>query len=114
MHSLRAFWNLLLPWPDAAFTLYILTAIGILIFAIACWRRPAPLEHRFAIMLLATVLVAPHLTVYDLVILTPGAAFDRRLAADSLRFAHRVASLFCMHLAVCGAALRAGRTCNSR
>jgi hypothetical protein len=71
MHSLRAFWNLLLPWPDAALTLYILTAIGILIFAIACWRRPAPLEHRFAIMLLATVLVAPHLTVYDLVILAP-------------------------------------------
>src|SRR5208283_4917894 len=39
--------------------------------AIACWRKPAPLHHRFAILLLATVLVAPHLTVYDLVILAP-------------------------------------------
>ena len=71
MHSLRAFWNLLLPWPDAALGLYILTAITAVVFVIACWRRPVALEHRFAMMLLATVLVAPHLTVYDLVILAP-------------------------------------------
>jgi hypothetical protein len=71
MHSLRAFWNLLLPWQAAAFILYILTALATTLLAIACWRKPTPLEHRFAIMLLATVLVAPHLTVYDLVILAP-------------------------------------------
>ncbi len=71
MHSLRAFWNLLLPWPSAAFALYVLTAAATLALAIACWRKPAPLHHRFAILLLATVLVAPHLTVYDLVILAP-------------------------------------------
>ncbi len=71
MHSLRAFWNLLLPWPSAAFALYILTALATTLLAITCWRKPAPLHHRFAIILLATVLVAPHLTVYDLVILSP-------------------------------------------
>ena len=71
MHSLRAFWNLLLPWPVAAFVLYILTALATTLLAIACWRKAAPLAHRFSIMLLATVLVAPHLTVYDLVILAP-------------------------------------------
>jgi len=71
MHSLRAFWDLLLPWPDVALALYIPTAIAAVVLAIVCWRRPIPLEHRFAIMLLATVLVAPHLTVYDLVILVP-------------------------------------------
>ncbi|MGA9527389.1 MAG: glycosyltransferase family 87 protein [Terriglobales bacterium] len=72
MHSLRAFWNLLLPWPGAAFALYVLTATAAIAFAIATWRGPAKLEVRFAIMLLATALVAPHLTVYDLVILAPG------------------------------------------
>jgi len=71
MHSLRAFWNLLLPWPSLAFGLYILTASSIVGLAIAIWQAPAPLHRRFAVMLLATVLIAPHLTVYDLVILAP-------------------------------------------
>ncbi len=71
MHSLRAFWNLLLPWQGAAFILYILTALATTLLATVCWRKLAPLPHRFAVMLLATVLVAPHLTVYDLVILAP-------------------------------------------
>lgn len=71
MHSLRAFWNLLLPWPTAAFVLYVITALAMLLVAIAFWRCPSALEHRYAILLLATVLVAPHLTVYDLIILAP-------------------------------------------
>ena len=70
MHSLRAFWNLLLPWPGAAFVLYVVTALVAIALAIVCSQRLL-LERRFAVMLLATVLVAPHLTVYDLVILTP-------------------------------------------
>jgi len=71
MHSLRAFWDLLLPWPTVALALYIPTAVAAVVLAIVCWRRSIPLEHRFAVMLLATILVAPHLTVYDLVILAP-------------------------------------------
>jgi hypothetical protein len=71
MHSFRAFWNLLLPWSSVAFGLYILSAAVVVGLAIANWSEPAPLHRRFAVMLLATVLVAPHLTVYDLVILAP-------------------------------------------
>ena len=71
MHSLRAFWKLLLPWPGVAFLLYLVTALGAVALAIICWQRPVELERRYAVMLLATVLVAPHLTVYDLVILAP-------------------------------------------
>ena len=71
MHSLRAFWSLLLPWPDAAFGLYLLTAAAALAMAVQCWRHEASLELRFSALLLATVLVCPHLTVYDLVILAP-------------------------------------------
>ena len=71
MHSLRAFWKLLLPWPGVAFVLYVITALGAVGLAIRCWMEPAALERRYAVMLLATVLVAPHLTVYDLVILAP-------------------------------------------
>jgi hypothetical protein len=71
-HSLRSFWSLLLPWPRIAFALYVVTAIGVLVFAVRCWRNEASLSIRFSALLFATVLVSPHLTVYDVVILAPG------------------------------------------
>jgi hypothetical protein len=52
--------------------LYALSAALLLGITIFLWRRPSTrLSVRFAALLLATVLVAPHLTVYDLVILAP-------------------------------------------
>jgi alpha-1,2-mannosyltransferase len=70
-HSLRSFWSLLLPWPRLTFALYGVSAVAILVLAIRCWRSKATLEIRYAALLLATVLVSPHLTVYDLIILAP-------------------------------------------
>jgi alpha-1,2-mannosyltransferase len=70
-HSLRSFWSLLLPWPEAAFVLYVVCALCALALAVRCWRTRASLEIRYSALLLATVLVSPHLTVYDLVILAP-------------------------------------------
>jgi hypothetical protein len=71
MHSLRAFWFLLLPWPRLAFPFYVVTAVVVLGVAVQCWRSNAALEIRHSALLFATVLVAPHLTAYDLVILAP-------------------------------------------
>ena len=70
-HSLRTFWSMLLPWPNLAFGLYILTALLTLALAARCWQSSVSLPLRYSALLLATVLVAPHLTVYDLVILAP-------------------------------------------
>jgi alpha-1,2-mannosyltransferase len=72
-YSLRTFWNMLVPWPDLAFGLYVLSGVVLLGLTIACWKRgqSVPLALRYSALLLATVLVAPHLTVYDLVILAP-------------------------------------------
>ncbi len=70
-HSLRTFWNMLLPWPSASFVLYLISALLVFALAIASWRSRLPLSLRFSALLLATVLLAPHLTVYDLVILAP-------------------------------------------
>jgi hypothetical protein len=70
-HSLRTFWSMLVPWTSVAEFLYVTTAIVILGLATLLWRRSAPLSLRFSALLLATVLIAPHLTVYDLVILAP-------------------------------------------
>jgi alpha-1,2-mannosyltransferase len=72
-HSLRSFWSMLVPWPDLALALYVLSAAAVLGLTIACWKRvpTVPLSLRYSALLLASVLVAPHLTVYDLVILAP-------------------------------------------
>ena len=71
MHSFRAFWSLLIPWTSPAFALYALTAATILALSVRCWRSTATLGLRYSGLMLATVLVAPHLTVYDLLILAP-------------------------------------------
>lgn len=72
-HSLRTFWSMLVPWDSLALALYVLSAAVVLGLTIACWKRSSfvPLPLRYAVLLLASVLVTPHLTVYDLVILAP-------------------------------------------
>lgn len=75
MHSLWSFWSLLLPWSKAAFVLYIMSAVVILIVAIRAWQSNLPLGVRYSVLLFATTLVSPHLTVYDLVILAPAFLF---------------------------------------
>ena len=77
-HSLRTFWSMLapvfLPWRSGvSLVLYVVSAAVVLGLTIACWKRsPAvPLPLRYSALLFATVLVSPHLTVYDLVILAP-------------------------------------------
>jgi alpha-1,2-mannosyltransferase len=71
MHSLRAFWRLLLPFPKIAMALWIASTVAVLIIVLVCWKRGASLRLRFSALLVATVLVSPHFTVYDLTILAP-------------------------------------------
>jgi hypothetical protein len=71
-HCLRTFWTMLVPWPAAALTLYIGSGIVVSVFVVVCWRSRLSLSVRFSALLFASVLLAPHLTVYDLVILAPG------------------------------------------
>jgi alpha-1,2-mannosyltransferase len=70
-HSLRTFWSMIIPWPQLSLGLYALSAIVVITLAVLIWKRAPSLALRFSSLLLATVLVAPHLTVYDLVILAP-------------------------------------------
>jgi alpha-1,2-mannosyltransferase len=72
-HSLRTFWSMLVPWPEISLGLYFLSAAIVLGLSAACWKySPSlPLPVRYSALLFASVLVSPHLTVYDLVILAP-------------------------------------------
>jgi hypothetical protein len=71
MHSLRSFWALLIPWPQAALVLYILCSLVVIQWAASIWKSPATLALRFSALTLAAVLVNPHLFVYDLLVLAP-------------------------------------------
>jgi hypothetical protein len=70
-HCLRTFWSMLVPWSGAALGLYVVSAIVVLAGTIAIWKHQESLSLEYSALLLATVLVSPHLTVYDLVILAP-------------------------------------------
>jgi hypothetical protein len=70
-HCLRTFCSMLVPWSGAALGLYVVSAIVVLAGTIAIWKCQESLSPKYSALLLATVLVSPHLTVYDLVILAP-------------------------------------------
>ena len=70
-YSLRTFWTMLIPWPCASLALYLASALLVSALTVACWRGRLSLPVRYSALLFATVLLAPHLTVYDLVILAP-------------------------------------------
>jgi hypothetical protein len=71
LFSLRGFWSLLLPHSRWEFVLYLVSSAIVLTWAIKIWRRPLPWNVRFSGLLITTVLIAPHLLVYDLIILAP-------------------------------------------
>ena len=72
-HCLRTFWAMMVPWSRVSFGLYVVSAALVLGLTVALWKRrqSEPLPLRYSALLIATVLVAPHLTVYDLAILVP-------------------------------------------
>lgn len=74
-YSLRIFWTLLGISPRISLFLYFISAAAILFFTITVWRGSLPLKVRFAALLFSTVLVSPHLIVYDTVILAPAFLF---------------------------------------
>jgi hypothetical protein len=71
MQSLRSFFSVLLPWPEWALGLYLLTAAVFVAIAAISWKTIAPLELRFAILLFCLLLVNPHVNAYDLVLTAP-------------------------------------------
>lgn len=94
-HSLRTFWNMIVP-GEFGFVLYLVSAVIVLALAVACWRRRSrPFALRYAALLFTTVLIAPHLTVYDLVILAPAFLLlsDWLLASPAGLFENWIGSL---------------------
>ena len=71
MHSLHSFWEILIPWRPGVSSLYVLSSFVVMGVTAAIWRSAAPLALRFSALLLAAVLVNPHIYIYDLLALVP-------------------------------------------
>jgi hypothetical protein len=67
LHSIRAVTNLLPPW--LGLTLWFAASAVITGYTVRLWRGSQPLAIRFGALVLATVLVCPHLTIYDATLL---------------------------------------------
>ena len=71
MHSLRSFWEILIPWPPAVWLLYLLSSFAAIGITVPIWKSSCPLPLRFSALILAAVLLNPHLYIYDLLALAP-------------------------------------------
>jgi len=70
VHSLRGFFQLLLPSHPAVTVCYLAALAVALYLAARCWFTAAPAGLRVAQLVVLTVLSSPHLLTYDLVLLT--------------------------------------------
>ena len=70
IHSVRGFFQLLIPSPRVVSLCFLVVLVALLVLAVRSWTRPAPLAVRWGQMVLLTVLGSPHLITYDLVLLT--------------------------------------------
>lgn len=71
MHSLESFWEILIPWRPGVWALYLLTSFVAVGVAAAIWKSSTNLSLRFSALMLAAVLVNPHIYIYDLLALAP-------------------------------------------
>ncbi|HYB90532.1 MAG TPA: hypothetical protein VEC38_05765, partial [Candidatus Binataceae bacterium] len=93
-HSLRSFWMLFVA-GRLGFGLWILSSVAVLAILAGYWSREPRADLRCAALIVAAVLIDPHLYVYDAVILAPAliVAIDsarglgKTIAADGIRVA---------------------------
>ncbi|MGH9410361.1 MAG: glycosyltransferase family 87 protein [Vicinamibacterales bacterium] len=71
MHSWRAFWLLLSGEGRLSTSLYLASSVVTGAVAVVIWRRTNSASIRMSALMLGAVLCAPHLYVYDLVVLAP-------------------------------------------
>jgi Glycosyltransferase family 87 len=70
-YSLKSFFAVFVPWPMAASALYALAALLTLAAAARIWRSGAHINRRASVVVLAMLLISPHVFEYDLILLAP-------------------------------------------
>jgi Glycosyltransferase family 87 len=70
IHSVRGFFQLLVPSGPIVAIGSLVALIVAIVMAVRSWMAPGPLTVRWGLVLLLAVLSSPHLVSYDLVLLT--------------------------------------------
>jgi hypothetical protein len=69
--SLRGLFKVLVPYEPAASLLYGAAALATVLITARVWRSDAAVEIRLSAMVLAMILISPHVNAYDLLLLAP-------------------------------------------
>jgi Glycosyltransferase family 87 len=69
--SLRGLFKVLVPFEPAAWLLYGTAAVVTLVISARVWRSHAAIEIRLSAIVLAMILISPHVNAYDLILLAP-------------------------------------------
>jgi hypothetical protein len=69
--SLRGLTTLLIPFEPAALLVYGAAAVVVLLIAARIWRSASAIELRFPAVVIAAILICPHVNAYDLILLAP-------------------------------------------
>jgi len=89
--SLRSLFKLFVPSPPVASILYGVSALATVLVVSTIWRSRASVEIRQAALVLALVLISPHVGPYDLVLLAPVYFLLANWLARAADANHRVA-----------------------
>ena len=69
--SLRGLFKVLVPFESAAWLLYGAAAFVTLLITSRVWRSNATMDIRLSAIVLAVILISPHVNAYDLILLAP-------------------------------------------
>jgi hypothetical protein len=98
MHNLKGFWRLLLGERSIVSVLWLASVPPVLFAVDYIWRRTRSADLRMAAVVIATVLLNPHLYVYDLVVLAVAIAALVRWVLDTPRTPSAPAIRTLLHL----------------
>jgi len=80
--SLRGLFKLLIPSEVASLLVYAALAVATLLMTARIWRSAAAIELRLSAVVLAAILINPHVNAYDLILLAPVALLLTSWAVD--------------------------------
>ena len=70
VHSVRGFFQLLVPSPVVLSAVTLMAFVAVLVIAVKTWKRGGSVPVRWGQLVILSILASPHLLTYDLVLLT--------------------------------------------
>ena len=69
--SLKGFFDVFAPYPPAGLLAYCIAAVVVLLIAAHVWRSDESIDVRLSGLVLAIILISPHVNAYDLMLVAP-------------------------------------------